>query len=134
MLNDYHKEIIVIDDFSNDGTREYLRSLKVGQPDIIILFQKKNCGKGHSIKKGLQYANGKYFAIVDADEEVDISVIIEWLSYNSSNVDAVIGIRQYECIDNYIYYLGRYFFSALFRKLFHTDVQDPLVGLKLIKS
>jgi len=134
VLNDYHKEIIVIDDFSNDGTREYLRSLKVGQPDIIILFQKKNCGKGHSIKKGLQYANGKYFAIVDADEEVDISVIIEWLSYNSSNVDAVIGIRQYECIDNYIYYLGRYFFSALFRKLFHTDVQDPLVGLKLIKS
>jgi glycosyltransferase involved in cell wall biosynthesis len=134
VLNDYHKQIIVVDDYSNDGTREYLKSFKVGQPESIILFQKKNCGKGHSIKKGLQYVNGDYSVIVDADEEVDISVIIEWLSYNSSNVDAVIGIRQYESIDNYIYYLGRHIFSVLFRKLFHTDVQDPLVGLKLMKS
>ena len=38
VLNDYHKQVIVVDDFSCDGTREYLKNEKRKKPDYIFLF------------------------------------------------------------------------------------------------
>ncbi len=59
------KEIIIVDDCSTDGTREYLETIK----DIIILFHKKNMGKGSAIRTGLKSAQGDVVIIQDADLE-----------------------------------------------------------------
>ena len=63
------KQIIVIDDGSNDGTEQILRKYKKLLDKLII--HKKNLGKGAAIKSGQKHIKGKYVAIQDADLEYD---------------------------------------------------------------
>ena len=63
------KEIIIIDDFSNDGTREFLNSLK--DESIKVVLQNKNQGKGAAIARGINFATGEISIIQDADLEYD---------------------------------------------------------------
>ena len=63
------KQIIIIDDFSTDGTREYL--YKIVDKTIKVIFNKKNEGKGASISKGIKLAKGDITIIQDADLEYD---------------------------------------------------------------
>jgi len=62
-----NKEIIVVDDGSTDGTREYLKTRK----DIIAIFQEKNQGKGAALRRGMEAATGDIVLIQDADLEYD---------------------------------------------------------------
>ena len=63
------KQIIIIDDGSNDGTEQILRKYKNLLDKLII--HKKNLGKGAAIKSGQKHVKGKYVAIQDADLEYD---------------------------------------------------------------
>lgn len=60
------KEIIIVDDYSNDGTKEILEELK---NKYKIYFHEINKGKGAAIKTALEYATGDYTVIQDADLE-----------------------------------------------------------------
>jgi len=62
---DIEKEIIVVDDFSTDGTRNYLEK----KEGIKKVFHKKNMGKGTAIRSGLKVASGDCVIIQDADLE-----------------------------------------------------------------
>ncbi len=64
------KEIIIIDDYSNDGTKEILEQFSANS-SIKILFQPKNMGKGAAIKRGLNEVTGDVVIIQDADLEYD---------------------------------------------------------------
>ena len=59
------KEIIVVDDFSSDGTRELLKK----RDGIKAIFHDKNRGKGAAIRSALKIATGEYTIIQDADFE-----------------------------------------------------------------
>ena len=63
------KEIIIIDDFSTDGTRENLKNLK--DKEIKIFFHDKNYGKSHAVRTGIKKATGDIIIIQDADLEYD---------------------------------------------------------------
>jgi len=63
------KEIIIVDDFSNDGTREILKKLK--DPYIKIFFHEVNKGKGSALRTGFSKATGDIIVIQDADLEYD---------------------------------------------------------------
>jgi glycosyltransferase involved in cell wall biosynthesis len=65
-----NKEIIIVDDFSTDGTREKLRAEITPLVDKII-FHDKNCGKGAAIRTGLKEFTGDIVIIQDADLEYD---------------------------------------------------------------
>jgi glycosyltransferase involved in cell wall biosynthesis len=62
-----NKEIIIVDDGSNDGTRETLRTLNTST--IKTVFHEKNRGKGAAIRTGLTYVTGDIVIIQDADLE-----------------------------------------------------------------
>jgi glycosyltransferase involved in cell wall biosynthesis len=62
-------EVVVVDDASTDGTREYLQSLSPLQ--IKILLHPQNRGKGAAIRTGLSQAGGEAVIIQDADLEYD---------------------------------------------------------------
>ena len=64
------KEIIVVDDGSNDGTREFLRAKGSGWVDQLIL-QERNFGKGAALRAGFQRATGEVVIVQDADMEYD---------------------------------------------------------------
>ena len=63
------KQLIVVDDFSSDGSREKILSFK-DRVDKIILHE-KNLGKGAAIKSAKEFIIGKYVIIQDADLEYD---------------------------------------------------------------
>jgi glycosyltransferase involved in cell wall biosynthesis len=64
------KEIIVVDDCSSDGTRELLREMETA-PDLCVLYQPVNRGKGAAVRAGLRHASGAVVLIQDADLEYD---------------------------------------------------------------
>jgi len=64
----YTKQIIVIDDFSNDGTKDVIQNLS--NIDKII-FHQRNLGKGAAIKSAIPFIKGNIVAIQDADLEYD---------------------------------------------------------------
>lgn len=72
------REIVVVDDGSKDGTREYLNTLR-GAPEIQILFHQINQGKGAAVRTGLEHATGDIMLIQDADLEYDPRDYIELL-------------------------------------------------------
>ena len=62
-------QLIIIDDFSTDGTREFLNTLE--DESIKVVLQNKNQGKGAAIAKGINFATGDISIIQDADLEYD---------------------------------------------------------------
>jgi glycosyltransferase involved in cell wall biosynthesis len=63
-------EIIIVDDGSNDGTREILSDFEANQM-VKIIFHDKNYGKGFAIRTGIKAVQGDVILIQDADLEYD---------------------------------------------------------------
>lgn len=79
----HDKEIVVVDDASVDGSREYLEGLSrgvefvldgSGQPaNVRVLFQTQNLGKGAALRRAFAEARGRILLVQDADLEYDPS-------------------------------------------------------------
>jgi glycosyltransferase involved in cell wall biosynthesis len=65
----YDKEIVVVDDCSRDGTRDFLRTYS--HPQVRIFFHEKNQGKGAALRTAIGHTQGDIVIIQDADLEYD---------------------------------------------------------------
>lgn len=65
------KEIVIVDDGSKDGTREILQELSKKYPEIKLIFQEVNQGKGAALKRGILESTGDVVVVQDADLEYD---------------------------------------------------------------
>lgn len=67
LIQDVSLELIIIDDHSNDGTKEQVQSF-CGDSRICYICNEKNKGVAASRNKGMELAKGKYIAFLDADD------------------------------------------------------------------
>lgn len=65
---DVPKELIIVDDFSTDGTRDRLKKYE-NEPNIKVIYHQFNQGKGAALRTGIAYATGDIVIFQDADLE-----------------------------------------------------------------
>lgn len=106
------KEILIVDDGSTDGTREFLEDLAQrcgSKPEAMalsgdgsdlcaqnlrIFVQEKNCGKGAALRRGFKEARGRIVAIQDADLEYDPEDLLRLIEpIERGEADVVYGSR-----------------------------------------
>ena len=140
ILNSYtgKKEIIVIDDFSNDKTRDILKTDLKNKIDKLIL-NTKNYGKGYSIREGIKIAEGDIILVQDADLEYDPSDYTKLISPIEKGVaDVVYGSRFLGGEEKRVLYfwhtLGNKFLTTLSNMFSNLNLTDMEVGYKLFKS
>ncbi len=119
-------KVIIIDDFSKDGTRELLK-----KNNIFFLKNKKNYGYEQTLINGFKFAikkfkNINYILTLDADNELPTKYIPKIIKViDKTNADIVIGNR------NKLNRISEKVISLLFKFLF--NIRDPLSGLKIYK-
>lgn len=73
LIDNIERELIIINDFSNDNTEESIIKYQTENPEMTFTYYKHsyNQGKGAAIRTGIQKATGDYIIIQDADLEYD---------------------------------------------------------------
>ncbi|MEQ8384518.1 MAG: glycosyltransferase family 2 protein [Coleofasciculus sp. A1-SPW-01] len=121
-------EIVIVDDYSTDGTRELLRSQMESEVDQI-LYHKKNMGKGAALRTGFAAARGDMIIVQDADLEYDpqeYPILIEPIL--KGKADVVYGSRFQGCGPHRVVYywhrVGNGLLTSLSNMLTNINLTD----------
>jgi len=136
------KEILVIDNASTDGTREWLlqERSRLEQDGVRILLQPRNRGKGSSVRWGFREARGEYVVIQDADLEYRPEEILLLLRAAEEGRPVVYGSRLLEWPHhlptpvNSLFMFGRVVINDIFRWLYRREVTDVATCYKLMRT
>ncbi len=136
------KEIIIVDDFSTDGTREGLGAIK--DSEVKVLYHRQNQGKGSAIRTALAQVQGDIVIIQDADLEYDpgdyprlLQPIIE------GKTDVVYGSRflgeKFKLFGRGKtslphHYLGNRLLTIMTNLLYFRRITDMETGYKVFRS
>ena len=133
------KELVIVDDFSTDGTREFLKDLSAERrPGIKIVLHEQNQGKGAAIRTGLQHTSGEVILIQDADLEYDPADYPKLLDpFLKGQADVVYGNRFHGGVHRVLYFwhsLGNQVLTFLSNLLTNLNLSDMEVGYKVFRA
>ena len=131
-----NKEIIVVDDFSTDGTRELLKDEENNETKII--FHPRNSGKGRAIRTGLNHVSGDIVIIQDADLEYDPrdyhKLIVPIITGAAGVVYGSRVLTENFQKSYHRYYLGGRILTFLTNFLYQSQITDEPTCYKVFKT
>jgi glycosyltransferase involved in cell wall biosynthesis len=131
----YDKEIIVVDDGSTDGTREFLR--EISESNVRVFFHEKNSGKGAALQTGLGHVQGDIVIIQDADLEYypdEYHLLIDKIVDGKAEVvygNRFLGARR---IFHFYHYVGNRFINLIANVIYNKHISDFMTCYKAFRS
>jgi glycosyltransferase involved in cell wall biosynthesis len=132
-------EIVIIDDFSLDGTTQILKNIE-SDKDISIFYHSQNQGKGFAIQTGLKNIVGDIVIVQDADLEYDpFDYDKLLLPFFETDADIVYGSRfigggKYVRIHFFWHYLANKILTFICNIFINLNLTDMETGYKVFKS
>jgi glycosyltransferase involved in cell wall biosynthesis len=129
--------IIIVDDYSKDGSREFLEN--IDDPKVKVIFHDKNYGKGKAIRTGLDAASSELIIVQDADLEYspnDYKKIL--IPFIEADADIVYGSRfmggnGYVRVHYYFHYIANKILTNLCNLFTNLNMSDMETGMKAFK-
>ena len=92
---DYHSEVIVVSDGSNDGTGDVVKGFKPIGKNVSLQFLEyhPNRGKGYAVRFGMLKGRGELIMFMDADYSVPIELVEKGIQLLEDDFDIAIGSR-----------------------------------------
>ena len=135
---DIDEEIILVDDFSTDGTRDILKEkFENRSENIKVLYHEENKGKGAAIRTALAHATGDYVIVQDADMEYSPQDIVRMVEVAlQTGDDAIYGSRFLKTwkSTSFPHFLVNRFLTGLTNILFGGKLTDMETCYKMVKT
>jgi dolichyl-phosphate beta-glucosyltransferase len=128
-------EVIVVDDGSRDDTAAVVREFALKAPEVRLIDNPRNCGKGYSVRRGILHALGDIVMFTDADLSSPIEEAERLFAAIAGGADIAIGSRwlassrQTHRQPLYRRFFGRCF-NALTRAIMSLPFADTQCGFK----
>jgi glycosyltransferase involved in cell wall biosynthesis len=133
---DAPKEVIVVDDGSTDGTRDRLR--RFNHPDVRIVFEPRNRGKGWAVRRGIELSTGDAVIIQDADLEydpADYAVLLNAMRDEGASVAYGNRLHPGNRESSHLrYLLGGMFLTVVTNVLYGAGIHDEPTCYKLFRG
>ena len=136
-LKNLTKEMIIVDDFSTDGTRNILRNIK--DSSIKIYYHNRNQGKGAAVRTAISNSTGGILLVQDADLEYSPKEYNKLLQpIMEKKADIVYGSRFESIRKNLkkmykLHYIGNLFLTSMTNVLYGTKISDMETGFKVFR-
>lgn len=132
------KEIIIVDDYSTDGTRDILQNVLIKEVAQVV-YHEGNMGKGAALRTGFQYASGDVVIIQDADLEYDPAEYGKLLKpILDGKADAVYGSRfvgsEPHRVLFFWHYLGNKLLTLLSNMFTNLNLTDMETCYKMFRK
>ena len=130
------RELVVVDDRSTDGTREWLLAQE-WPAEMRLVLHDRNRGKGAAVRTALEHARGTYATVMDADLEYDPKSIAALVApLLREDAEAVYGVRGFDAGSAYSfwYVLGNKVVTMTMNVLFNTWLADIMTCQKVLPT
>ena len=129
-------ELVIVDDHSTDGTREWLQA-QDWPAHVRLVLHDRNRGKGAAIATALEHATGTYATILDADLEYDAANIGPLLApLLRGDAEAVYGVRGFDATSAYSfwYVVGNKLVTTAANALYNRWLSDIMTCQKVLPT
>ena len=135
---DIDKELIIVDDYSTDGTRDVLKGFN-GDKNIRVIYHDKNLGKGAALRTGFMHASGSIVIIQDADLEYNTQEYHKLIKpIIDGRADVVYGSRFISSEERRVlffwHFLGNSFLTLLSNIFTNLNLSDMETCYKVFKA